>query len=51
MPYTIKKQGEVYRLWNRDKKSYAKPKFKTRQAAVNSKNNYEKYDKRYNKKK
>ena len=46
MPFRIDKKPSGYKLYNLDKKRYAKPTFKTRQAAVNMKKTYMKYDAR-----
>ena len=46
MPFAIQKFGTVYKLYNLEKKRYAKRKFKTRQAASNTKKVYMNYDKR-----
>ena len=45
MPWKIVKQGEKYRLYNLEKKTFTKKKFNTRVAASNTKNVYQKYDK------
>ena len=49
MPFRVDKTKDGYKLYNLDKKRYAKKTFKTRQSAVNMKNTYMKYDKRKNK--
>ena len=49
MPFKVVKTKDGYRLYNLDKKQYAKKTFKTRQAAINMKNNYMRYDARKNK--
>ena len=46
MPFKVVKQGEKFRLYNLDKKKYAKPVFKTRQSANKMKNVYMNYDKK-----
>ena len=46
MPFKVVKVKEGYKLYNLDKKKYAKKTFKSRQSAVNMKNAYMKYDKR-----
>jgi len=45
MPFTIKKVGDVYKLYNTDKKVFAKKSFKTKQSAINMRKNYMRYDK------
>jgi hypothetical protein len=50
MPFRVEKTDKGYRLYNLEKKTYAKRTFKTRQAAVNMKNTYMKYDKTKKKK-
>ncbi len=45
MPFKIVKQGEKYRLYNLEKKTFSKREFKTRKSAANMKNVYMKYDK------
>ena len=49
MPWKVVKQGEKYKLYNLDKKTYVKKTFKTRQSALNAKKNYGNYYKRKNK--
>jgi hypothetical protein len=51
MPFRVDKTKDGYRLYNLEKKQYAKRTFKTRQAAINMKNNYMRYDARKKKKK
>jgi hypothetical protein len=46
MPFKVVKKGQGYKLYNLEKKRYAKPKFKTRASATSAKKNYMKYDKR-----
>ena len=46
MPWKIVKQGDVFRLFNTEKKKYVNKTFKTRQAALNTKKNYERYKKK-----
>ena len=46
MPFRVEKTDKGYRLYNLDKKTYAKRTFKTRQAAVNMKKTYMNYDKK-----
>jgi hypothetical protein len=50
MPFRIDKTDKGYRLYNLEKKTYAKRTFKTRQAAVNMKKTYMNYDKTKKKK-
>ena len=46
MPFEIRKQGNKYRLYNLEKKSFAKRDFNTRQSATNMKNVWMNYDKK-----
>jgi hypothetical protein len=46
MPFRIDKVKDGYRLYNLDKKTYAKRTFKTRKAALNMKKTYMNYDKK-----
>ena len=46
MPFRIDKKNNGYKLYNLDKKRYAKPTFKTRQSAMNASKNYSNYDRR-----
>ena len=46
MPFRVDKTDKGYRLYNLEKKTYAKRTFKTRQAAVNMKKTYMNYDKK-----
>jgi hypothetical protein len=46
MPFKVTKVKDGYKLYNLDKKQYAKRTFKTRQAAVNMKKTYMNYDKK-----
>ena len=46
MPWKVKKVDDKYKLYNLDKKTYVNKTFKTRQAAVNAKKNYENYYKK-----
>jgi len=47
MPFTIKgNKKDGFRLYNTDKKEFAKRTFKTREAAENMKRTYMKYDKK-----
>ena len=46
MPFAIQKVGTGYKLYNLEKKKYAKRTFKTRQAASNTKKVYMNYDKK-----
>jgi len=46
MPFRIDKVGDKYKLYNLDKKSYAKKSFNSRKAANNMKKNYMNYDRR-----
>ena len=47
MPWKVVKvnntEGIRYKLYNLDKKTYVNKTFKTRQAAVNTRRNYERY--------
>ncbi len=45
MPFKIVKQGDKYRLYNLEKKTFTKRDFNTRRSAANMKNVYQKYDK------
>jgi hypothetical protein len=47
MPFVVKKQKDKYRLWNKDKKAFAKPVYNTRQAALNAKRAYERRNPSY----
>lgn len=49
MPFRVDKVKGGYKLYNLDKKRYAKRTFKTRQAAINMKKTYMNYDKVKNK--
>ena len=49
MPFRIDKVKDGYKLYNTDKKVYAKKTFKTRQSAVNMRKVWMGYDKRKNK--
>ena len=44
MPFRLDKKKNGYRLYNLEKKRYAKPTFKTKQSALNMKKTYMKYD-------
>jgi len=47
MPFSVRgNKNDGYRLYNLDKKSFAKRTFKTREAAENMKKTYMKYDKK-----
>jgi len=47
MPFSVRgNKNDGYRLYNLDKKSFAKRTFKTREAAENMKKTYMKYDSR-----
>ena len=46
MPFKVTKVKDGYKLYNLDKKQYAKRTFKTRQAAYNMKRTYMNYDKK-----
>lgn len=46
MPFAIQKVGTGYKLYNLEKKKYAKRSFKTKSAAVNTRRAYMKYDKK-----
>jgi len=46
MPFATRKVGNVYKLYNLDKKKYTKRSFKTREAANNTKRVYMNYDKK-----
>ena len=43
MPYRIDKVGDVYKLWNIDKKEYVKRFFKARASATNAGKQYIKF--------
>tara|TARA_R110000824_G_scaffold18954_7_gene74270 strand:+ start:42 stop:242 length:201 start_codon:yes stop_codon:yes gene_type:complete len=45
MPFQIKKVGDKYKVYNLEKKRYAKATFKTRQSASNQAKNWERYSK------
>jgi|TARA_R110002110_G_scaffold70616_2_gene189197 hypothetical protein len=45
MPFAIYKVGKVYKVYNLEKKKYAKSSFKTRQSAKNQASNWERYSK------
>ena len=45
MPFRIDKVKNGYKLYNLDKKRYAKPTFKTKLAATNQKKNWMRYAK------
>jgi hypothetical protein len=50
MPFSVRgNKNDGYRLYNLDKKSFAKRTFKTREAAENMKKTYMKYDSRMKK--
>ena len=44
MPFRIDKVKNGYKLYNLEKKRYAKATFKTKLAATNQKNNWMRYD-------
>jgi len=46
MPFVVRKQGNKYRLYNLEKKSFTKREFNTRKSASNMKSVYQKYDKK-----
>ena len=46
MPFAIQKVGTGYKLYNLEKKSYAKRTFKTKTAAANTRRVYMNYDKK-----
>jgi len=46
MPFKVVKVGTKYKLYNLDKKQYAKKTFNSREAANNMKRTYMSYDKR-----
>ena len=46
MPFKVVKVNDKYKLFNLDKKQYAKKTFNTREAANNMKRTYMSYDKR-----
>ncbi len=46
MPYRVDKKSNGYKLYNTQKKKYAKPTFKSRSTASRAGKNYSKYDKR-----
>jgi hypothetical protein len=54
MPFKVVKKGDKFKLYNLDKKRYAKRSFNTRQSALNAGKGYANYDKvkksKYNKK-
>ena len=50
MPFRVDKTKSGYRLYNLEKKRYAKATFKTRASANSAKRNYMKYDKKKKKK-
>jgi hypothetical protein len=50
MPFRVDKTSQGFRLYNLEKKRYAKRTFKTRQAANNMKKTYMNYDKKKTKK-
>lgn len=43
MPFTVKKVGDKYKLWKPQDKTFAKPSFNTREAAINAGKNYMRY--------
>ncbi len=45
MPFSIHKVKDGYKLYNLEKKRYAKRTFKTKSAAINMRRTYMKYDK------
>jgi hypothetical protein len=51
MPFKIVAVKDGYKLYNLEKKQYAKRTFKTKAAAINMKRTYMRYDKRGYKKK
>jgi len=48
MPWVVKKVGEVYKLYNTDKKTFVNKNFKTRKSALATRKNYENYYKKKN---
>ena len=46
MPFEIRKQGNKYRLYNLDKKKYAKTSFNSKQSAKKQANNWMRRDKK-----
>tara|TARA_R110002012_G_scaffold82148_4_gene207851 strand:+ start:1601 stop:1747 length:147 start_codon:yes stop_codon:yes gene_type:complete len=46
MPWKIIKEGDKFKLYNLDKKKFVNKEFKTRQAAINTRKNYERYTKK-----
>ena len=51
MPFKVTKVKDGYKLYNLEKKQYAKRTFKTRQAAINMKKTYMAYDNKKSKRK
>tara|TARA_R110002012_G_scaffold209310_1_gene379668 strand:- start:535 stop:714 length:180 start_codon:yes stop_codon:yes gene_type:complete len=43
MPWKVIKKGDKFKLYNIDKKKFVNKEFKTRQAAINTRKNYERY--------
>ena len=44
MPFEIRKVKDGYKVYNLEKKRYAKATFKTKQSATNQAKNWERYD-------
>ena len=44
MPFKVVKQGDKYKLYNLEKKTYSKKEFNTRKSATNMKSVYMRYD-------
>ena len=53
MPFKVVVKGDKFKLYNLDKKRYAKPTYNSRQSAKNAASNFMRYDKvkksKYNK--
>ncbi len=43
MPFTVKKVGNKWKLYNEDKKAFAKASFNAKQAAINQAKNWMRY--------
>jgi len=50
MPWSVKKVGEIYKLYNTDTKKYVNKSFNTKQSAINTRRNYQNYSRKKNKK-
>jgi hypothetical protein len=44
MPFKVVAKGDKFKLYNLDKKRYAKPTYNTRQSAKNAASNFMRYD-------